>query len=217
MKTQKSARHLLVAGIVLPLVIAACAPPLYRPTLAETRSGRASSGRPDTALRPGEVSAEVEQIDPARGGIRLRLDSGRVERVTYDAATEVFYQGRVYRVEDLEAGDVVALRFPPRDRDYVPSLTLHETVQERIARGALPRASARRDNVIEGIVEDINRDRGVMDVRLDSGRIVTVTLPYNARAADVDNFRRLRRGDVVRVEGDFVTPSTFQLQAFRAP
>jgi len=32
-----------------------------------------------------------------------------------------------------------------------------------------------------------------------------------ARAADVDTFRGLRRGDLVRVEGEFVNPESLQL------
>jgi hypothetical protein len=43
---------------------------------------------------------------------------------------------------------------------------------------------------------------------------VTVSLPYNARAADVDSFRALRRGDRVRIEGEFVNPDNLQLLAF---
>lgn len=216
MKEQKSFLRLsILAGIFFPLLGAACAPPVYRPTLEETRSGRASTVAPDVTIRPGETRAEIEQVDPVRGKIRFRLDNGRVAVLNYDAATQVVYQGRSYDVRNLEAGDVVAVRIPGSN-DYVSYITVQETVQDRIARGTLQR-SADRPNTIEGIVEDINRDRGVLDLRLDSGRIVTVTLPYNARSVDVENFRRLRRGDVVRLEGDFVSPSTFQLYAFRAP
>jgi hypothetical protein len=44
--------------------------------------------------------------------------------------------------------------------------------------------------------------------------MVTVSVPYNAKAADVENFRRLRKGDYVRVEGQFVNPDSLQLLAF---
>jgi hypothetical protein len=44
-----------------------------------------------------------------------------------------------------------------------------------------------------------------------------VSIPYNARTADVDNFRSLRRGDHVRVEGEFIKPESFQLLAFLSP
>jgi len=74
-----------------------------------------------------------------------------------------------------------------------------------------------RTDVVEGTVERINYDRGVFDIRPRSGRTVNVLIPYNARAADVDNFRSLRRGDHVRVEGEFVNPESFQLFAFLSP
>src|ERR1041384_519585 len=77
------------------------------------------------------------------------------------------------------------------------------------------RARLARAQVVEGTVERIDYDRGVFDLRpRDSGRIVTIALPYNARGADVDNFRRLRNGDYVRVEGEFVNGDNVQLMAF---
>ena len=54
------------------------------------------------------------------------------------------------------------------------------------------------------MVKRIQYDLGVFEVRPTTGRTVTVSIPYNAKAADVENFRRLRRGDHVRVEGEFV-------------
>jgi hypothetical protein len=47
--------------------------------------------------------------------------------------------------------------------------------------------------------------------------MVTVSVPYNARAADVDSFRGLRRGDEVKVEGEFVNAESFQLLSFLSP
>ncbi|MGH7845417.1 MAG: hypothetical protein ACREQW_09645 [Candidatus Binatia bacterium] len=215
MKTQKSFLRLSIfAGTLFPLLAVSCAP-VYRPTLEETRSGRASTVASDVTARPGETRAEVEQVDPVRGKVRLRLDSGRTAVLDYDAATRVVYHERDYDVRSLEAGDVVVVRIP-RNGDYLSYITVQETVQDRIARGTLERP-ANRPNTIEGIVDNINPEKGVLDLRAGSGRIVTVTLPYDARSVDVENFRRLRRGDVVRLEGEFVAPGTFQFYAFRTP
>ena len=74
-----------------------------------------------------------------------------------------------------------------------------------------------RSNVIEGTVERIQYDMGVFDVRTRTGELVTVSIPYNARTPDVDNFRRLRTGDYVRVEGQFVNRDNLQLYAFLSP
>ena len=74
-----------------------------------------------------------------------------------------------------------------------------------------------RPDVIEGTVKRIQYDLGVFEVRPTTGRTVTVSIPYNAKAADVENFRRLRRGDHVRVEGEFVNSDNLQLLAFLTP
>jgi hypothetical protein len=68
--------------------------------------------------------------------------------------------------------------------------------------------------VIDGTVDRIDQKLGVFDLRPRDGRTITVSLPYNARPADVDSFRTLRRGDPVRVEGEFLSPDNFQLLAF---
>ena len=58
---------------------------------------------------------------------------------------------------------------------------------------------------------------GCVPVETVQRRMVTVSVPYNARAADVDNFRALLRGDPVRVEGEFVNPDNLQLLSFLSP
>jgi hypothetical protein len=181
--------------------------------LEETRSGRAATLPPERDLRPGEILAEVERIDPGRREIRLREENGRTLVLSYDQATRVLYQDREYGVENLEAGDVVAVRVSPRSDNYVASMRVYETVQDRLAKGTSRRPLSRLETV-EGTVEDVNHERGVFDLRLRSGKVITVTLPYNARSADADDLRRLRRGDFVRLEGAFVNPETFQMQAF---
>jgi hypothetical protein len=172
-------------------------------------------------LQPGEVRAEVAEIDRTRREIRVVwTDTGRRDIIPYDVAyTRVRYHGFDYPPESLEAGDVVAFMPPPSSRPYVDIIILQLPVQARAASPSIARSSIppRRPEVIEGTVERIDYDRGVFDVRSRSGgrgRMVTVTLPYNARGADVDNFRRLRRGDYVRIEGEFVNADNLQLMAF---
>ncbi len=186
-----------------------------RPSLNEVRSGAVRGpSTEDRRLGPGEVSAEIDQIDPTRREIRVIADDGRREILRYDF-TRVTYHGFDYAVADLEAGDRIAYRTAPRDNGYLESIRLQEPIQ---ARGA-PRAGRRtaqrsRNDVVEGTVDRIDHNLGVFDVRPPSGRRVTVSVPYNARAADVDSFRALRRGDRVRVEGEFVNPDNLQLLAF---
>jgi hypothetical protein len=146
-------------------------------------------------------------------------DDGRRHSLAYDLnSTKVSYHGWEYTVDHLEAGDRIAYQSVPRDSRYVDTIRIQEPVQARAGRTiARPAPPAPRRDVIEGTVERINYDLGVFDVRPSTGRTVTVSLPYNARAADVDNFRSLRRGDHVRVEGEFVNPESLQLLAFLSP
>jgi hypothetical protein len=188
------------------------------PSLNEVRSGavRGPSAE-DRRLGPGEVSGEIDQIDPARREIRVIAADGRRDVLRYDF-TRVTYHGFDYAVTDLEAGDRIAYRTAPRDNGYLEFIRLQEPIQ---ARGApsVDRREARssRNDMVEGTVDRIDYNRGIFDVRPVYGRTVTVSLPYNARAADVDSFRALRRGDRVRVEGEFVNPDNLQLLAFITP
>jgi hypothetical protein len=190
-----------------------------RPTLDDVRLGRvAGAPAEDLALRPDEVRAEVLQVQPERNQIRVRTDAGRREVLPYDInRTSVIYHGWDYTVSSLESGDVIAFRTPPRG-SYVDVIRIQEPVQARASGATLARRSpATRADVIEGTVDRIQYNLGVFDVMPRAGRPVTVSVPFNARPADVENFQRLRRGDYVRVEGEFTNPESLQLLAFLSP
>jgi hypothetical protein len=205
----------LILGVA---TLTGCVPPMeVRPTLREARLGRG----PDTAaidpdLRPSEIRAEVLEVIPARNEIRVRTDDGRDGVMTYNInRTTVIYHGWGYTVEDLESGDIIAFRTVPRNGNYLEAIRIQEPVQARTGPTiARPLPPPPRSNVIEGTVERIQYDRGIFDVRTRSGELFTVSLPYSARAADVDSFRRLRAGDYVRLEGGFVDRDNLQLYSF---
>ncbi|MEX0804496.1 MAG: hypothetical protein WD688_14460, partial [Candidatus Binatia bacterium] len=73
-----------------------------------------------------------------------------------------------------------------------------------------------RREVIEGTVDRIDHERGIFEVRTRDGSAITVALPYNARPSEVDEFRRLRAGDRVQLEGEFINRDrdNFQVSAF---
>ncbi len=198
--------------------LAACVPLESAPTLNEVRLGHSKGLASDTTLEPGEIRGEVTQIDPGRREVLVQTDEGRRQVLPYDVnATRVVYHGRDYTIDSLESGDIVAFRFPPRS-SYVETIRVQEPVQARTGstfagREPLPP----RSSVIEGRVERVQPDLAAFDVRSRSGRTVTVSVPYNARTADIDNFRRLRTGDYVRVEGEFVNRDSLQLLAFLSP
>ncbi len=201
------------------LVLAGCSAEVARrPTLAEARSGQQPQ-EGDIALAAGEVRAEVAAVDPARREIRvIWADNGRRDIVPYDITyTHVYYNGFDYPADALEAGDLIAFVPAPPNVPYVDRIRLQVPVQARAAGSTYARAPLPppRPEVLEGTVERIDYDRGVFDLRPRTGaRVVTVALPYNARGAEIDNFRRLRRGDYVRVEGEFVNSDNVQLMAF---
>ena len=196
------------------------------PTLHDVRVGatRGYEAR-DTALQTGELQGEVAQIDRSRREIVVITDTGRSHALPYDfERTTVLYHGRQYGIEDLQAGDRIAYRPGRRDIRYLDTIRILEPVQARLTPGLAerapsyrPRADVRRAEIVEGRIETIDHDLGLFELRPRAGRAVVVSLPYNARAADVDYFHGLRRGDHVMVEGEFVNPENFQLLAFRSP
>jgi hypothetical protein len=215
MKTRKLFRWIYFLALAMGLAgLVGCAAEIARrPTLGEARSGqRPQEG--DMTLRAGEVRAEIAEIDQARREIRIITDSGRRDIVPIDMDyTRVIYHGFDYPPDSLEAGDMIAFVPPPRTAPYVLTIRLQIPVQARAA--TPPARAAARPYLFEGTVERVDYDRGVFDIRPRNGdRVISITLPYNARGADVENFRTLRRGDYVRVEGEFVTTDSVQLMAF---
>ena len=182
------------------------------PTLHETRRVESLPG-PDTTLQPGEIRAEVVQVTPNRNEIQVRSDDNRTRVLRYDPTrTRVTYQGRDYSVENLEAGDIIAFQTQGRD-STIDTIRVQQPVQARASTSARPGTGLTRGEMLEGTVDKIDYDRGIFDVRTRDRGVVTVALPFNARTSDVDTFRRLRNGDSVRLEGEFVNRDNFQVSS----
>jgi hypothetical protein len=219
LKGSKLNYRYIVALAVGLSVWAGCAP-VATPTLNEVRSGQGGGQlAADTTLQPGEIRGEVIEIDPSRREIRVQTDDGRRQVLEYDnTRTRVAYYGRDYNVDQLQRGDMIAFQTSPRDVNYIDIIRIQEPVQIRPGAPVAQRSPLpARPDIVEGTVERIQYDLGVFEVRPRTGRTVTVSIPYNAKASDVENFRRLRRGDHVRVEGEFVNSDNLQLLAFLAP
>ena len=209
-----------VGAVVVGSSIWAGCMPVASPSLNEVRSSQGTYQLPaDAALQPGEIRAEVIEIIPSRREIRVLTDDGRRQVLEYDVnRTRVAYHRWEYGVDQLERGDVITFQPSARDINHVDTIRIQEPVQTRPGAPLTQRTPLPpRPDVIEGTVERIQYDLGVFEVRPRTGSTVTVSLPYNAKAADVQNFRRLRRGDPVRVEGEFVNADNLQLLAFLTP
>jgi hypothetical protein len=189
-----------------------------RPTLDQVRSGNARGKvAEDTRLLAGEIAGEIDRIDRGRREIHVLADDRRPQTLEYDInRTRVVYHGWDYTVDRLEAGDRIAFR-EPRRGDYIETIRVLEPVQARSGSTIAYPASRPRVDIVEGIVERVDVGLGTFEVLPRGGKAVTVSVPYNARPADVENFRRLRRGDQVRVEGEFINPESFQLISLAVP
>ena len=168
--------------------------------------------------RKTEVVGEVRFVDTQNREIEVRTDDRRTRSVRYDGRTRVVYRDRDYPVSNLETGDYVAMRIQTDSPGnvYTGLIQVRESVQDRGgigARGGTPSRGNRIER-LQGTVEHVDSRRGEFELRDEYGRTVIVTLPYNPRRADLDRVRDLRRGDFVRVEGQFVNPDRFELEAF---
>jgi hypothetical protein len=164
------------------------------------------------SLGGNDLIGEVRRVDTRNRQIELRSDSGGNVQVRYDNNTRVVYRQRDYAVANLEPGDYVAMR-AQQDRDgryYADYITVNESAQDR---GGAGRGGIGRLDRFEGRIEYIDSRRGSFEVR-DRGKVVLVTLPYNAPRSVSDRFNRLREGDYVRVEGRFISDDRFELDNF---
>lgn len=217
-------RRILSTSLAVALggfALSGCVPMDYaaRPTLDQVRSGNARGQiAEDTRVLQGEMAGAIDRIDRARREIHVLGDDRRPQVLAYDAErTRVVYHGRDYFVDQLEAGDRIAFRSVPRRGDFIETIRMLEPVQARSGPALAPSAARSRVDVVEGIVERVDLGLGTFEVLPRGGRAVTVSVPYNAQPADVDSFRGLRRGDQVRVEGEFVNPESLQLLSFLVP
>ena len=167
-------------------------------------------GLGDYGSSAGDLTGEVRYVDTRAREIELRSDAGRTSVVRYDNRTRVTYRQRDYTVSNLEPGDYVALR-TQQDRDgrlYTDLVTVRESVQDRSGSGRVGRLDR-----FEGTVEYIDQRRGTFEVR-DRGRLVVISVAFNAPRAVTDRFNRLRQGDFIRVEGRFTSQDRFDLENF---
>lgn len=159
----------------------------------------------------GEVVGEVRGVDTRAQRIELRTEDGRSASIRYDRNTRVIFGRREYPVSALERGDVVAIRVREDGRGtcYASDVLVRESVRER--GGAVAEAPLQR---IEGRVGRIDESRGAFRLQGRYDGELLVTLPYNPSRGTLNEFRRLRPGDLVRLEGRFLGQERFELERF---
>ncbi len=80
--------------------------------------GRDSLPGRDSQSARSEIVRTVDRIDTASNEIYLRPSAGHPGMVTYSAETRVMYLGRVYPVNQLRVGDIVAMQIEKDSRGH---------------------------------------------------------------------------------------------------
>ena len=68
---------------------------------------------------------------------------------------------------------------------------------------------------VEGTVERISLERGVIELRARNGELLTIYVPESSSAETKDRFHRVWIGDYVRLEGEQLSENRLELLAFR--
>lgn len=164
------------------------------------------------AGQQGRLVGEVQQVDTRAQRIHVRTTDGRTGAVQYDNRTQVVYQQQQYPVTALERGDYVSMQVQETQGGvlYTDYVLVEQSVQERTGQTG----GAANVERLDGRVGHIDANRGMFDLQMGTGGTVTVSLPFNAPQSLVDQFRRLRTGDNVRIEAMPIGTGRVELHRF---
>jgi hypothetical protein len=157
---------------------------------------------------PERVTATIDGADHQLQELYLLAEGNQHYVVRYLSGTRVTAQGRDRPASDLRAGDrvEVELREGADRRLYAD--------QVRILGSGAASAATRVRNV-EGTVERVSMDRGMLELRARNGELVTIYVPESSSQGTRDRFHRLWVGDCVRLAGESLSENRMELLAFR--
>jgi hypothetical protein len=160
-----------------------------------------------------ELSGTVQGVDTRSQQIFLQQSNGQTIGIGYDSRTQVVYQNQTYSVNSLERGDQVTVRINDSNSG---SNNTYYTDYVRVDQSVSSTGGGTSGNVqtIQGTVRQVNVANGWFTMSVSNRGNVTVSLPYNARSADVNKFRNLRSGDNVRLYGTYLNNSRVELRQF---
>lgn len=197
-------RHALRAGAVFSLLIAtsACS---STGGLGEILGGVLGGGG-------NQISGTIQGVNTRTQQLGLTQSNGQTLTLTYDNNTQVVYQNQNYPVTALEWGDEVTARLPStgNNSNYTDLITVTRSV------GNTGGTGTGSDNVqtFEGSVRSLDRNTGVFTLSTNNHGLITVSMPYNPRQADITRFNNLRTGDFVRIYGVMLNNSRVELRQF---
>jgi len=165
---------------------------------------RPSIDAPDA---PKVITATVNGVDANLREVYLRTEKNQHYVVNYNDETRVMDRTREYAANRLRAGDLVRVDVRQGDgrRLYAERIVLENA--------GIPEASAIR--TVEGTVERVLQERGILELRVLSGDLLTIYVPESSSAATKNRFNRIREGDHVRIEGERLSEDRLELLAFR--
>jgi hypothetical protein len=163
-------------------------------------------GRPALDARSRRENVEfigmVEELDHSRRELYLRTQGGQSQIVTYTNRTRVIASGEEIPGSNLGIGDIIEVQ-------------MHGTADGRAVADSI-RVRERgevRNTILEGTVERVLSDRGMIELRNFSGVLTTVYLPQNSPEVVEEEFNQLSSGDFVRLQGTFLGENRFELTA----
>jgi Cu/Ag efflux protein CusF len=157
----------------------------------------------------GQLTGTIRAINANNQQITIQQSNGQSVAVYYDNQTQVVYQNQRYAVNNLEYGDRVTASVRQVQNGYY---TDYVQVDQSVSTSG---GSGTSGNVqsIQGNVRQIDSRNGLFTVESGNG-VLTVSLPYNPRSADVSRFQNLRSGDFVRFYGVYLNNSRVELRQF---
>jgi len=211
------ARALLTLPVLL-LLAAACGSGDLGPILGPDTGDDYPSDRSDR-----QIVGEIESTDHGRREIVVD-DRGRDVRIVYESDTRVLFRGQTHEPRGLEAGDYVRVDVRDDRGVWVTDYVVVEQSRQERAGEPYPSDDPYEDDRrtpspadierFTGRVEDVDVRRGRFDVSTDRHGWLTVHMPYDVTREERDAFERLREGDRVDFEGEWIGEDRVELVRF---
>lgn len=155
-----------------------------------------------------QVSGTVQTVDTRNQQVVIAQSNGQQVALNYDNSTNVVFNNQNYQVTSLERGDRVTARVQQlQNGGYYTDLI--QVDQSASGGGGLGSQTS-----FEGTVRQVNVQGGWFSMDTNNAGRITVTVPYNARSADVTRFQNLRVGDYARIYGTLINTGQVQLTQF---
>ena len=154
-----------------------------------------------------QVSGTIRGVNANNQQITVQQSNGQSVALLFDNQTRVVYQNQTYPVTSLEYGDQVtaSVRQAQNGAYYTDYVQVDRSVSSSSASGNV--------QSFQGTVRQIDSRNGLFTAQVGNS-IVTVSMPYNSRATDINRFQSLRSGDYVRFYGVLVGNSRVELRQF---